>query len=60
MVGSATIGRSDRADRNTILGFCAILLWSVTVALARSISEQIGPLTAGAAVYLTAAGFLGA
>jgi drug/metabolite transporter (DMT)-like permease len=32
----------------------------VTVALARSISEQIGPLTAGAAVYLTAAGFLGA
>jgi drug/metabolite transporter (DMT)-like permease len=32
----------------------------VTVALARSISERIGPLTAGAAVYLTAAGFLGA
>ena len=32
----------------------------MTVALARSISEQIGPLTAGAAVYLTAAGFLGA
>ena len=59
MVGSATIGRSDRADRNTILGFCAILLWSVTVALARSISEQIGSLTAGVAVYLMAAGFLG-
>jgi len=32
----------------------------VTVALARSLSEQIGSLTAGAVVYLTAAGFLGA
>ena len=32
----------------------------MTVALARSLSEQIGSLTAGAVVYLTAAGFLGA
>lgn len=31
----------------------AVLLWSSTVALARSISEQVGPLTAGASVYLT-------
>jgi drug/metabolite transporter (DMT)-like permease len=29
------------------------------VALARSISERLGPLTAGAAVYLAAGGFLG-
>jgi len=41
-----------RVDRNTLLGVAAILLWSATVALARSISERVGPLTAGAAVYL--------
>lgn len=41
-------------DRNTLLGLAAILLWSSTVALARSISEQLGPLAAGSAVYLTA------
>jgi drug/metabolite transporter (DMT)-like permease len=44
---------SFRLDRPTLLGLAAILLWSSTVALARSITEQIGPLTAGAAVYLT-------
>jgi len=38
---------------NTLSGLMAILLWSTTVGLARSISEQIGPLTAGASVYLT-------
>ena len=47
------IFRTLDINRNTALGFCAILLWSTTVALARSISEQIGPLTAGASVYLT-------
>ncbi len=41
-------------DRNTFYGLSAILLWSTTVALARSIGEQIGPLTAGASVYLAA------
>jgi drug/metabolite transporter (DMT)-like permease len=41
-----------RVDRSSLLGIAAILLWSATVALARSISERIGPLTAGAAVYL--------
>lgn len=41
-----------RVDRNSLLGVAAILLWSATVALARSISERIGPSTAGAAVYL--------
>lgn len=30
----------------------AILLWSTTFAFARSLSEQVGPLTAGAAAYL--------
>ena len=45
---------------NTLLGLLAILLWSSTVALARRISEQLGPLTAGAAVYLAASLFLAA
>jgi drug/metabolite transporter (DMT)-like permease len=37
---------------NTGSGLGAILLWSATFAFARSLSEQVGPLTAGAAVYL--------
>lgn len=32
-------------------GFGAILLWSTTVAVARGLSEHVGPLTAAAAVY---------
>jgi drug/metabolite transporter (DMT)-like permease len=35
----------------TASGFAAIVLWSTTVALVRSLSEQLGPLTAAAAVY---------
>lgn len=42
----------------TIQGFIAILLWSMTVALARSISETLGPLTAASAVYFIS-GMLG-
>jgi drug/metabolite transporter (DMT)-like permease len=53
------VGRTGKLDRHTLLGIAAIVLWSVTVALARSISERLGPLAAGAAVYLLAAGFLG-
>ncbi len=37
-------------------GLGAILLWSATFAVARSLSEQIGPLTAGAAAYLVGGG----
>lgn len=33
-------------------GLVAILLWSTTFALARSLSEQVGPINGGAAVYL--------
>lgn len=41
------------ADRLcTASGIGAILLWSTTFAFARSLSEQVGPLTAGAAAYL--------
>ena len=32
-------------------GLAAILLWSIAVALTRSLSEQLGPVTAGASVY---------
>jgi len=39
-------------DLNTASGLGAILLWSMTFAFARSLSEQVGPLTGGAAAYL--------
>ena len=41
----------------TCSGLGAILLWSATFAFARSLSEQVGPLTGGAAAYLIG-GFL--
>ncbi len=41
-----------KIDWNTGGGLAAILLWSMTFGVARSLSEQIGPLTAGACVYL--------
>lgn len=36
----------------TIGGFGAILLWSTTIAIVRSLSESIGPVSAAAAVYM--------
>jgi drug/metabolite transporter (DMT)-like permease len=33
-------------------GLAAIILWSTTIAVARSLSEHLGPLTAGTCVYL--------
>ena len=33
-------------------GLAAIVLWSTTIAVARSLSEHLGPLTAGTCVYL--------
>ena len=36
----------------TVLGILAVLFWSTTVAVAREIIEHLGPLTAGAALYL--------
>jgi len=44
--------RPDRIDRNTLYGLLAIFLWSTTVALIRSLAEQIGPLTAASSIYL--------
>ena len=40
-------------DRHTLYGLGAILLWSATVAMARSLSEQVGSFSAAAAVYLS-------
>jgi drug/metabolite transporter (DMT)-like permease len=37
---------------STLGGLVAIVLWSSTIALARSLSEQLGSLTAGACVYV--------
>lgn len=37
--------------RATLGGLLAIVLWSTSVALARSVSSQLGPLNAGAVVY---------
>jgi len=49
MAFSKSVGRL--AASGTALGFVAIILWSTTVAFARSISERLGPLTAAACVY---------
>ena len=37
---------------STLLGLAAILLWSTTVAFGRSLSEQVGTLTAASLIYL--------
>jgi drug/metabolite transporter (DMT)-like permease len=47
----------DRVDLSTASGFGAILLWSATFAFARSLSEQVGPLTGGAVAYLIGGSF---
>lgn len=39
-------------DRSTAGGVLAIVLWSTSIAASRSLSEKVGPLTAGVAVYL--------
>lgn len=42
---------ADTNSKATFQGFAAVILWSVTVAFVRSISEQLGPLTGAAATY---------
>ena len=37
---------------NTILGVLAILFWGTTIAFSRSLTEQLGPLTAASWIYL--------
>lgn len=48
--------RTFQIDNHTLSGFFAILLWSTTIALARSLAEDVGSLTAGASVYLIGGG----
>jgi len=43
---------------STVLGFLAILFWSTSVALTRSLAEQVGTITADAAIFLLS-GLLG-
>jgi drug/metabolite transporter (DMT)-like permease len=50
------LSRFAPLDRYSLAGLLAIVLWSGTVALARSLTEQLGAGTATAAVYLTGAG----
>ena len=47
-----TLRAANSVNLSTGSGLGAILLWSATFAFARSLSEQVGPLTAGAAAYL--------
>lgn len=49
-IDAGVIERQEKM-KATAGGFGAILFWSTTVAIARSLSEQLGPITAGAAVY---------
>lgn len=44
-------------NRYTLCGFGAILLWSATIAVIRSLTEQVGPITSAASIYLLG-GFL--
>jgi drug/metabolite transporter (DMT)-like permease len=46
--------RDLSSGRATALGIAAILLWSTSVAVARSLAASLGAATAGAAVYATA------
>jgi drug/metabolite transporter (DMT)-like permease len=44
--------RKVHLDRTTAAGLGAILIWSTSIALVRSISEQVGPQAGAAAVHL--------
>ncbi len=54
-----TVAEHTNSHRHgTWSGLGAILLWGTTFALARSLSESLGPLTSAAAVYTVAVLFL--
>ena len=44
--------RNFLIERNTLAGLGAILIWSTSIALVRSISEQVGALAGAAGVHL--------
>ncbi|MCK5686954.1 aromatic amino acid DMT transporter YddG [bacterium] len=43
----------QKINKYSFYGFAAVFLWSMTVAVARSLSENIGSRTAGASVYIS-------
>lgn len=49
-----TSAEPSSSARATALGFAAIVLWSTTVAVFRSLSEQLDVFSAGALAYLSA------
>ena len=49
-----TGGEHSSSARATALGLAAIVLWSTTVAVFRSLSERLGVFSAGALAYLSA------
>jgi drug/metabolite transporter (DMT)-like permease len=50
--------KCNKIQVSTLQGFLAIMLWSTTIAFARSISENLGPFTSGACIYLLAGSLL--
>lgn len=53
------VNNPDHAARNaTLLGLLAILIWSSSIAVCKSLQNQLGPMTAAALIYTTA-GVLG-
>jgi len=42
----------SQENLNTILGVLAILFWGTTIAFSRSLTEQLGPLTAASWIYM--------
>jgi drug/metabolite transporter (DMT)-like permease len=50
--GWVTVCSVSKRRLDTTLGLAAILLWSTSVALSRSLGEQLGPLTTASLIYL--------
>jgi len=42
----------SQENLNTIFGILAILFWGTTIAFSRSLTEQLGPLTAASWIYM--------
>ena len=43
---------TSQENLNTVFGILAILFWGTTIAFSRSLTEQLGPLTAASWIYL--------
>jgi len=43
---------TSRENLSTILGILAILFWGTTIAFSRSLTEQLGPITAASWIYI--------